>query len=904
MLTPLPAWFVMRPLVLLALLVTALPTSAQTPGACQLGTAYRDLATPDLLARLYNNGSLFYGAASGIGDGYLVPRAPARSPLYAAGLWLAGRVGGEVRAAGARYDNFTFWPGPLDSGAALPNPINCMAYDRIWVVSPADVAAYEAGGTATADLAEWPVGLGAPTVDASGQPVVAASREQVVDLAAGERPAVYGGPTAFWVMNDVGGPHTTLGTEPLGVEVRVTAAAPATGSEVLRQTTIYRYEIVNRSAQTIEDLHAGFFMDPDLGNASDDYVGVDTTRALAFVYNADNLDEGAAGYGVPPAFGLDVLSSPLWASSYIVGAGVGNDDPLNGAEYYNRLRGRWNDDSPIRAFGNGHQQVQGDTTRFTYTGDPVVGAFWSARNTDGAGTPNAAHDQRLMVSVPPVTLAPGEATTLDFALEFGQGVNHLVSISALRFTSDTVQALYDSGALFSPNYPPVTLPPPVALLAPADGTDFNTERPDAITFAWTAADGADDYLFELSPSADFDTSVVIRETPATELTLATDSLPPRALTFYWRVTSRRLGAGVWPSEVWSFEYAVEPPVFRAFLAPANAQGPLVPAEPAALGSAGFPTLPDGRDEPSDAQQSLSDNRWLVFTGGPYYSTFDDWVDRTTRGGANNPRVLSNDFEIRFTGSSVALLRFQGTGSDVMTVPFELWNVGSGTPDDPSDDVRLVPWIFDFGPESWSTGEGDGVFGFAYDAEGLSDSQVSPDEDDPYTDWIYFYNPVDMSPGQAGYFAYENGGTPDVLQVGDEVMARLVLVSWDGRPRADTHPLPEPGTVFRIVTSPSPVAGEPGPATSALALAPPQPNPARAHVTLPYRLAAAGHVRLTVVDALGRTVATLADGVQPAGEHTAAFDTRRLAPGVYAVVLDAVVLDADGRRATRRITVAR
>lgn len=58
------------------------------------------------------------------------------------------------------------------------------------------------------------------------------------------------------------------------------------------------------------------------------------------------------------------------------------------------------------------------------------------------------------------------------------------------------------------------------------------------------------------------------------------------------------------------------------------------------------------------------------------------------------------------------------------------------------------------------------------------------------------------------------------------------------------------------------------------------------------------VRLSVVDVLGRTVALLASGPHPAGAHEAAF------PGALAAGVYVVVLEADGRRLARTVTVAR
>jgi hypothetical protein len=70
-----------------------------------------------------------------------------------------------------------------------------------------------------------------------------------------------------------------------------------------------------------------------------------------------------------------------------------------------------------------------------------------------------------------------------------------------------------------------------------------------------------------------------------------------------------------------------------------------------------------------------------------------------------------------------------------------------------------------------------------------------------------------------------------------------------------------------------------------------PNPFNPSTTISYRLGEAGRVRLTIYDAAGRHVRTLADRAEAAGEHAVVFDGRddagrALASGVYFYRLDA------------------
>ncbi len=93
-------------------------------------------------------------------------------------------------------------------------------------------------------------------------------------------------------------------------------------------------------------------------------------------------------------------------------------------------------------------------------------------------------------------------------------------------------------------------------------------------------------------------------------------------------------------------------------------------------------------------------------------------------------------------------------------------------------------------------------------------------------------------------------------------------------------------------------GESAPA--AFRLGAPAPNPAAQRATLALRVDAAQLVTATVVDALGRTVATVFEGTLAAGaEQTLVVPTDRLAPGLYLVRVQGAAFQQ-----SRRLVVAR
>ncbi len=913
----------MRLLAATVVLITfATSAFAQTPGACDLGAADRNLDVSRVYAKLFNTGGLFYGGTTTNGDGYLVPIQAAASPLFAASLWVGGFIDGDLRMAGSTYQRFEFWPGPLNEGAVLPDSDDCSTFDRIWLVSAEDVVRYGETGEATDDLAAWPVGLGADAVDASGEPVVPTSREQVVDLEAGERPVVFGSQTAFWVMNDVGNEHERTRTDPIGLEVQVTAFAVAGDEDALSTGTFYRYRLVNRNTQPLEEARFGFFMDTDLGAAYDDYVGVDTTRSLAFIYNEAEINPI---YGVPPAFGVDFLNGltafnvPLNSPSEPV------DDPGDGIAMYNRLLGLWNDGTPITEGGTGYQTA-GDTTVFFYPGDPVTSQFWSEENAS-QGHPNPSGDRRSISASPAFTLAPGETRDLHLALVFAQGTDRLDSITELRAASDLIQSAYDDGSLFDTVLPdpPIVLAAP-DLLAPAEGATIVDVNP---RLEWEVIAGAAYYRVEVSRNADFaEREVFFTAEPSFEVPLR--YLSEGALTGYrWRVRAGDEADGISPfSEVRSFTFYRY--VFDGF---GSGVGIVETANPNTL------PCPDADDPGCDRYGG--NTVWL----DP--NTTDDYVLANTNDDILSPFGLvrypdaidGDDFEMRFTDACATAGACLGIyasaapdGNDfIASVPFELWNSG----DEQDGTVRMIPFLRpprDQKPiEEWSdtfTDERDIVLNddtltlavthrilwmmpdrpdgynrFAAAAAGFGGpgSFYAPETDgdmqeETYTDPDTGETSPCRSQGYYVDFCYLNTDDRFVAPLGGLDGMQIADLAGDGT-------TPPVGTVIRFDANErlltdaddDEVPAQPG--TFSLDAA--YPNPFRTESVVPFVIGQAAHVRLSVYDVLGREVAVLREAPLPAGRHRAVIDGSRLATGVYVVVLN-----ADGRQQAQKVLLVR
>ncbi len=195
-----------------------------------------------------------------------------------------------------------------------------------------------------------------------------------------------------------------------------------------------------------------------------------------------------------------------------------------------------------------------------------------------------------------------------------------------------------------------------------------------------------------------------------------------------------------------------------------------------------------RDIPGGMQ--VGGGVFFIMAGGGPNTTYEGAQGRWFRNGQHYASYnYDASYEIRFTASGgLGYERFQT--AQLMAVPFEVWDLGADKVS-PSDDVRMVPIIFDE--------ELDNTFNFHWDHTASSDSN------DPYSDWIYFNYPTwNSAPGDAGYQAFVANPTGFSL-TGNERMARIVMVNYNRRQgesstKANDGPwdaMPEIGTIFRI-----------------------------------------------------------------------------------------------------------
>lgn len=383
------------------------------------------------------------------------PKGSGKQSVFTSAFWIGGLDGqGNLHMAAQTYrqTGFDYWAGPI-GGISVPfDSASCIAFDRIWKIDRWKVEEFKnnflAGNVSNGsyqvpeEITSWPAN-GNGIVNSEMAPFVDYNGDGLYDPMNGDYPDIKGDQMLYHVFNDSLGTHTASFGAALGIEVRSSSYAFGCNNlpdslEVLNYTTIYKYEIINRSNRTYNDVYMGFFVDPDLGNAIDDYVGCDSTRAAGFAYNGDNNDETMAGYGMnPPMQNVKILRGPLadeWDNTdndldgFIDEPGerctmnhfmyfdnsnnIPSGNPSAAYDYYNYLRSVWRDNVHLTYGGNGRDTNNAESN-FMFSGVPYSGIGWTELISG-----NTPADRRFVMGSGPISLLAGDTTTIEFAYVF------------------------------------------------------------------------------------------------------------------------------------------------------------------------------------------------------------------------------------------------------------------------------------------------------------------------------------------------------------------------------------------------------------------------------------------------------------------------------------------------------
>lgn len=392
---------------------------------------------------------------------YSVPKCTGKSAVFASALWLGGLdANNQLHLAAQTYrqSGIDYFPGPIDTVTHVADSVSSAFYNKIWKLELNTINEFNyqfALGNVTngtyvipTDILSWPA-HGILNNAHNLAPFVDINNDGNYNPYDGDYPLIKGDQYLYWIFNDNLASHTETGGLPLGIEVHASAYAYACpqlndSDEVMNLTTFYQYQIINRSTTDYHDMYIGLWSDMDLGKATDDYVGCDTTLDIGFTYNGDNDDDSGNGYGLnPPMQNITILNGPVAANA------DGKDNNHNGVidetnetlgmtcftnynnvpnspdgypttdnHHYQYMKSEWKDGQHF-TYGSNGRDINNPLTNYMFSGTP----FSTAQQWNETAAGNTPEDRRFVMSSGPFNLNAGDTSTIDFAYIFTRDVS-------------------------------------------------------------------------------------------------------------------------------------------------------------------------------------------------------------------------------------------------------------------------------------------------------------------------------------------------------------------------------------------------------------------------------------------------------------------------------------------------
>jgi hypothetical protein len=385
------------------------------------------------------------------------PKGSGKFVCFSAGLIIGAYLNGQLRLASASYN------GEYRPGYSLNGQFFTDSRFRFYKIKKGD------NYVNNPDWLNWElmVPYGAPFSDLNNNGIY----EYYIDV-----PGYKGSSETIFICLTDGDPNTHTpsegfggGTTPVFSTVGLTVWCYDTLA--YKDIQFFRYVVKNGYSNVWDSTICTFYMDPDLGDSGDDYIGCDTLRDLAFTYNADNNDGYGEGrsYGPnPPAFGFRIFScNSSIASLNTFGTLRGSSSPgpvcerdaSNSLEAFRYMNGFKKDGTPwVVPNTNPHK-----LTTFIYSGDPETQTGWTEyqgriENCYGQLTgqyifPSPSGERRKYFSYIPNqrSINPGESFTILAAQLVARGTDHKNSVTKLKQLSDSAKALCQNGFVIGIN---------------------------------------------------------------------------------------------------------------------------------------------------------------------------------------------------------------------------------------------------------------------------------------------------------------------------------------------------------------------------------------------------------------------------------------------------------------------
>lgn len=403
-------------------------------------------------AKLNTNGIFFQDIANS-SSGYEVPKGMQTNAIYSSAFWYGGLdANNQLHFAGAKYGTEQdFYSGPIATNYTTPNFV-ATYLDQLWMVTSLEVqnhiANYSQAGYITPNsITNWPAHGDVNNGEAENlAPFIDRNYNGIYDPENGDVPNIRGDKAVYLITNDAAGPHTESNGEPLGMEFHYMIYQYNT-NDYLNNTTFINTRVYNRSQTTYFDFKAANYVDPDLGDAGDDYIGCAPEKNMMFTYNSNNFDQnsnGSIGYGAnPPALGIVFLSHTLNVFGYYRNSGSAIlGDPNTASEYWGFMNAYFGTSGiPFTVGGDG---TSGSVPTNHLFSDNPNDSGWSQVNEG-----SEPYDYRILGVTPGETFSPGEYICYDYAILYERSGNNLENVDSLYSLSDQVHTFYSEQESFS-----------------------------------------------------------------------------------------------------------------------------------------------------------------------------------------------------------------------------------------------------------------------------------------------------------------------------------------------------------------------------------------------------------------------------------------------------------------------
>lgn len=340
----------------------------------------------------------------------------------------------------------------------------------------------------------------------------------------------------------------------------------------------------------------------------------------------------------------------------------------------------------------------------------------------------------------------------------------------------------------------------------------------------------------------------------------------------------------------------------------NANGLVSPPEPGALASGGFP-VPGLKypGNPITERQQQGNSRWAIISNNNNFNTFLNSI--YINWDSHYYNFFDYDWKVRFTeNENWALKNF--AGDSVLKIPFEIWNIGQGTPHDSRDDFKMIAKV-----TSPFFKKNKGGWNWVKKYELVNkDHKALKGDDDPFTPYFTWIIPEEHLNNRPGIEGYENfvdkidkqtkKNTSFTYNSKNELLDDMHFVSIDADDLSDgtlaenVQMVPETGTVFQLLTKRKNKAGDkliiktpkpnklyPNGNPTHYFLSQNYPNPFNGITRFRFGIAQDQKVKLQVYNILGQRVATIINGFMFAGDYELNWEAKNslgqtLSSGLY------------------------